>query len=194
MRWKSYGQLKKRLLFSAMMIVMEYAAGGTLYEYLESQLNQGKYLDEEEIGHLFAQIVLPLHMVHARNVLHRYGNKTMRRPWFKYYHDLVISVTLGRISNDGADRQRFFGEPGGQSILSATLADSSTWLPVDHRVLYCRELSSFACTEWFPNSSFSTLFIHGFRLHVLSFMFLLFGLSEFRSISTASRSMKLKIH
>ena len=63
-----------------MMIVMEYAAGGTLYEYLESQLNQGKYLDEEEIGHLFAQIVLPLHMVHARNVLHRYGNKTMRRP------------------------------------------------------------------------------------------------------------------
>ena len=50
----------------AMMIVMEYAAGGTLYDLIEQKSNEGKYMDEDEIAHLFAQIVLPLHLVHSR--------------------------------------------------------------------------------------------------------------------------------
>ena len=29
------------------------------------------YFDEEEIAHLFAQIALPLHLVHSNNILHR---------------------------------------------------------------------------------------------------------------------------
>ena len=48
------------------MIVMEYAAGGTLYDLIEQKSNEGKYMDEDEIAHLFAQIVLPLHLVHSR--------------------------------------------------------------------------------------------------------------------------------
>ena len=62
-----------------MMIVMEYAAGGTLHDYLESKAvnssfgtgDEIDYLDEAEIAHLFAQIVLPLHLVHEEHILHR---------------------------------------------------------------------------------------------------------------------------
>lgn len=63
--------LYENVSFVAMMIVMEYAAGGTLYDYLENKLNEGVYLEEGEIAHLFAQIILPLHLVHARQILHR---------------------------------------------------------------------------------------------------------------------------
>ena len=61
----------------AMMIVMEYAAGGTLHDYLESKANSSfgggevDYMDEAEIAHLFAQIVLPLNLVHEEHILHR---------------------------------------------------------------------------------------------------------------------------
>ncbi|CAM6055151.1 unnamed protein product, partial [Sphagnum tenellum] len=52
----------------AMMIVMEYAGGGTLYDFIESRTD---FVEEDEIAHLFAQIVMPMKMVHARQVLHR---------------------------------------------------------------------------------------------------------------------------
>ncbi len=55
----------------AMAIVMEYAAGGNLFEYLEERAEKGSFLSEEEIGHLFGQLVLPLQLVHSRHVLHR---------------------------------------------------------------------------------------------------------------------------
>ena len=55
----------------AMMIVMEYASGGTLYDYLESKVKSGESLSEMEIQILFAQMVLPLKMVHSRQILHR---------------------------------------------------------------------------------------------------------------------------
>ena len=55
----------------AMMIVMEYAAGGTLYDYLETRRREGKHLEEEEIAHLFAQIVLAMYYVHQNQILHR---------------------------------------------------------------------------------------------------------------------------
>jgi serine/threonine protein kinase len=58
------------------MIVMEYAAGGTLHDYLESKSmsfggggenEEEDYIDyEAEIANLFAQIVLPLNLVHVR--------------------------------------------------------------------------------------------------------------------------------
>lgn len=53
----------------ALMIVMEYAQGGTMYTFLEER--EGKLLDEDEIIRLFVQIVLALCHVHQQNILHR---------------------------------------------------------------------------------------------------------------------------
>ena len=53
----------------ALMIVMEYAQGGTMYNFLEER--HGKLLDEEEIVRLFVQILLAIHHVHQQNILHR---------------------------------------------------------------------------------------------------------------------------
>ena len=52
----------------ALMIVMEYAEGGTIFEFLQSRET---LLDEEEILHLFVQMVLSLQVVHDHNILHR---------------------------------------------------------------------------------------------------------------------------
>ena len=38
-----------------MIIVMEYAAGGTLFDLIESRRREGKHLEEDELAHLFAQ-------------------------------------------------------------------------------------------------------------------------------------------
>ena len=59
---------------SAMMIVMEYAAGGTLHDLIEKARDEEgyRYLQEdEEIAFLFAQIILPMHYIHSQNILHR---------------------------------------------------------------------------------------------------------------------------
>ena len=60
---------------SAMMIVMEYAAGGTLHDLIEEAKAKDEgycYLqEEEEIAFLFAQIILPMHYIHSQNILHR---------------------------------------------------------------------------------------------------------------------------
>ena len=55
----------------AMMIVMEFAAGGTLFDLLEMRRREGKYLEEAELVHLFAQIVLSMYYVHQNQILHR---------------------------------------------------------------------------------------------------------------------------
>ena len=52
----------------ALMIVMEYAEGGTIFEYLQSR---DSLLEEEEILQLFVQMVLSLQQVHNHNILHR---------------------------------------------------------------------------------------------------------------------------
>ena len=52
----------------AMMIVMEYAEGGTLYEHLQ---HQHDLMDEEEVLRLFTQVLLALQHVHSHNILHR---------------------------------------------------------------------------------------------------------------------------
>ncbi|ESO92636.1 hypothetical protein LOTGIDRAFT_120493 [Lottia gigantea] len=53
----------------ALMIVMEYAPGGTLLDYLQSR--NGQLLDEEEILKFFAQMLLSLQHVHSKQILHR---------------------------------------------------------------------------------------------------------------------------
>lgn len=53
----------------ALMIVMEYAEGGTLFELLQSR--NGQLLDEEVILHYFAQMLLSLQHVDSKQILHR---------------------------------------------------------------------------------------------------------------------------
>lgn len=50
---------------NTLMIVMEYADGGTLDDFLKLQK---KALDEKEILVMFSQICLGLHHVHSQNV------------------------------------------------------------------------------------------------------------------------------
>jgi len=53
------------------VIAMEYAAGGTLYDLVDSKAKSGRHLEEEEVAHLFAQIVLAMQYVHQNQILHR---------------------------------------------------------------------------------------------------------------------------
>uniref|UniRef100_A0A914WEK6 non-specific serine/threonine protein kinase n=1 Tax=Plectus sambesii TaxID=2011161 RepID=A0A914WEK6_9BILA len=54
---------------SALCIVMQYAQGGTLCDMLEQR--SGCLMDEERILYYFTQIVLSLHHLHSKQILHR---------------------------------------------------------------------------------------------------------------------------
>ncbi|CAG5116155.1 unnamed protein product [Candidula unifasciata] len=53
----------------ALMIVMEYAQGGTLLDFLQNQ--NGCLLEEEDILKFFVQMTLSLQHVHSKQILHR---------------------------------------------------------------------------------------------------------------------------
>ncbi|ESO08767.1 hypothetical protein HELRODRAFT_129966, partial [Helobdella robusta] len=53
----------------ALMIVMEYAEGGTLFDYLQHR--NGQLLTEEEILRFFIQLLLSMQHVHSKQILHR---------------------------------------------------------------------------------------------------------------------------
>ncbi|XP_050728228.1 serine/threonine-protein kinase Nek8-like isoform X1 [Eriocheir sinensis] len=55
---------------NTMMIVMEYAPGGNLYDYLRSR-GEGNLLQEEDVLHLFCQLLLGMQHIHESNILHR---------------------------------------------------------------------------------------------------------------------------
>ncbi|KAG7153641.1 serine/threonine-protein kinase Nek8-like 1 [Homarus americanus] len=55
---------------NTMMIVMEYAPGGNLYDYLRSH-GEGNLLQEENVLHLFCQLVHGMQHIHESNILHR---------------------------------------------------------------------------------------------------------------------------
>ncbi|KAK3864146.1 hypothetical protein Pcinc_030134 [Petrolisthes cinctipes] len=55
---------------NTMMIVMEYAPGGNLYDYLRTR-GEGNLLQEEDVLNLFCQLVLGLQHIHENNILHR---------------------------------------------------------------------------------------------------------------------------
>lgn len=50
-------------------VIMAYCDGGELTHFLSNQ--RGKKLKEKQVLELFVQIVLALHFVHERNILHR---------------------------------------------------------------------------------------------------------------------------
>ncbi|XP_030851438.1 serine/threonine-protein kinase Nek8 [Strongylocentrotus purpuratus] len=53
----------------ALMIVMEYAEGGTVFEYLQQRGNA--LIEEDEVLRLMAQILLSMKHVHSKQILHR---------------------------------------------------------------------------------------------------------------------------
>eukprot|EP00039_Didymoeca_costata_P007607 m.101671 g.101671 ORF g.101671 m.101671 type:complete len:698 (+) comp13751_c0_seq2:108-2201(+) len=53
----------------ALMIVMEYAEGGTIFEYLQAR--HGELLPEKDIMSLFVQMVISIQAIHSHNILHR---------------------------------------------------------------------------------------------------------------------------
>eukprot|EP00605_Chrysophyceae_sp_TOSAG23-4_P001553 GSChrysophyteH1.ASY1.ANO1.1702.1 assembled CDS len=53
----------------SLMICMEYADGGDLENYLKNR--RGKLLSENEVLHMFVQLVLAMKHVHDRKILHR---------------------------------------------------------------------------------------------------------------------------
>jgi serine/threonine protein kinase len=55
------------------------------------------YFEEDEIAHLFAQIVLPLHLVHSNNILHR-DLKVKISIKLKIYSEYVSDNYLDRLS------------------------------------------------------------------------------------------------
>ena len=59
------------ILNNCLMMVMEYATGGTLNDIVEKRLANCDPFPEETIAHLFAQIVIALDYVHGRQILHR---------------------------------------------------------------------------------------------------------------------------
>ncbi|KAJ8887913.1 hypothetical protein PR048_007397 [Dryococelus australis] len=50
-------------------IVMEYASGGTLHEFITSR--DGCFLPQKDVLHLFCQLVLAVHHIHSHRILHR---------------------------------------------------------------------------------------------------------------------------
>lgn len=55
---------------NTMMIVMEYAPGGNLYDYLRCR-GEGNLLQEEDVLHLFCQLVVGIKHIHECSILHR---------------------------------------------------------------------------------------------------------------------------
>ncbi|KAI3651230.1 hypothetical protein MP228_004711 [Amoeboaphelidium protococcarum] len=52
----------------SLMIIMEYADGGTLFDLIQ---NQKSYFSEQELMYFFVQIAMAMHHVHSHNILHR---------------------------------------------------------------------------------------------------------------------------
>ncbi|KAJ8328361.1 hypothetical protein O5D80_003719 [Batrachochytrium dendrobatidis] len=67
----NHSTTRKEKLPSTLMIVMEYADGGTLSDYLEELAASGKRLEIDEVMNLFCQTALALNHIHSLNILHR---------------------------------------------------------------------------------------------------------------------------
>lgn len=53
----------------AIVIVMEYVTGGTLFDFIQRQKDE--YIPEDKIISLFVQITVALSHIHSKNILHR---------------------------------------------------------------------------------------------------------------------------
>ncbi|KAM9320673.1 serine/threonine-protein kinase Nek8 [Gastrophryne carolinensis] len=106
----------------ALMIVMEYAPGGTLAEYIQKRCNS--LLDEDTILHFFVQILLALHHVHNKLILHR-DLKTQNILLDK--HQMIVKIGDFGISKILSSKSKAYTVVGTPCYISPELCEGKPY-------------------------------------------------------------------
>ncbi|XP_064425064.1 serine/threonine-protein kinase Nek8 [Latimeria chalumnae] len=106
----------------ALMIAMEYAPGGTLAEYIQKRCNS--LLDEDTILHFFVQIVLALHHVHSKLILHR-DLKTQNILLDK--HQMIVKIGDFGISKILSSKSKAYTVVGTPCYISPELCEGKPY-------------------------------------------------------------------
>jgi len=96
------------------ILVMEYASGGELYDYL----NERKRVSELEARGIFRQIVSAVHFLHKNRIVHRPG-------WRCCTKDLVNSTLYWKMGSNFASK--FSSTTAGSQLFAVVVIDSSSW-------------------------------------------------------------------
>ncbi|XP_042194730.1 serine/threonine-protein kinase Nek8 [Callorhinchus milii] len=105
----------------ALMIAMEYAPGGTLAEYIQKR---NSLLDEDTIMHFFAQILLALHHVHNKLILHR-DLKTQNILLDK--HQMIVKIGDFGISKILSSKSKAYTVVGTPCYISPELCEGKPY-------------------------------------------------------------------
>ncbi|XP_061460632.1 serine/threonine-protein kinase Nek8 isoform X2 [Rhineura floridana] len=106
----------------ALMIAMEYAPGGTLAEFIHKR--GSSLLDEETILHFFVQILLALHHVHAKQILHR-DLKTQNILLDK--HHMIVKIGDFGISKILSSKSKAYTVVGSPCYISPELCEGKPY-------------------------------------------------------------------
>nr|XP_033778339.1 LOW QUALITY PROTEIN: serine/threonine-protein kinase Nek8 [Geotrypetes seraphini] len=106
----------------ALMIVMEYAPGGTLAQYIQKRCNS--LLDEDTILHFFVQILLALHHVHTKLILHR-DLKTQNILLDK--HQMIVKIGDFGISKILSSKSKAYTVVGTPCYISPELCEGKPY-------------------------------------------------------------------
>ncbi|KAM8976202.1 serine/threonine-protein kinase Nek8 [Pelodytes ibericus] len=106
----------------ALMIAMEYAPGGTLAEFIQKRCNS--LLDEDTILHFFVQILLALHHVHAKLILHR-DLKTQNILLDK--HQMIVKIGDFGISKILSSKSKAYTVVGTPCYISPELCEGKPY-------------------------------------------------------------------
>ncbi|XP_029469049.1 serine/threonine-protein kinase Nek8 isoform X2 [Rhinatrema bivittatum] len=106
----------------ALMIVMEYAPGGTLAQYIQKRCNS--LLDEDTILHFFVQILLALHHVHTKLILHR-DLKTQNILLDK--HQIIVKIGDFGISKILSSKSKAYTVVGTPCYISPELCEGKPY-------------------------------------------------------------------
>ncbi|XP_068126244.1 serine/threonine-protein kinase Nek8 isoform X3 [Hyperolius riggenbachi] len=106
----------------ALMIAMEYAPGGTLADFIQKRCNS--LLDEDTILHFFVQILLALHHVHNKLILHR-DLKTQNILLEK--HQMVVKIGDFGISKILSSKSKAYTVVGTPCYISPELCEGKPY-------------------------------------------------------------------
>ncbi|KAM4700965.1 serine/threonine-protein kinase Nek8 [Discoglossus pictus] len=106
----------------ALMIAMEYAPGGTLAEFIQKRCNS--LLDEDTILHFFVQILLALHHVHTKLILHR-DLKTQNILLDK--HQMIVKIGDFGISKILSSKSKAYTVVGTPCYISPELCEGKPY-------------------------------------------------------------------